>query len=84
MQPIATNNPASKGSILTIAPKPTVNDHKASSSKGPAPPKERKPIDLKYSQPVWCSPGLTKTQKRKLQRMRNQDKAEKEEGSASG
>jgi len=79
-QPIAINSPAGKWPILTIAPKPAANDHEASSGKGPAPapPKEKKPVDPKYTQPVWCPPGLTKTQKRKLQRLRNQDKAEKE------
>jgi hypothetical protein len=74
VQLLVTNNPASKGSILMIAPKPIANDHEASSSKGPTPPKENKPIDPKYTQPMWCPPGLTKTQKRKLQRLRNQDK----------
>jgi hypothetical protein len=30
--------------------------------------KERAEIDSKYRQPVWCSRGLNKTQRRKLQR----------------
>ena len=40
------------------------NDHKASSSKGAD----------KYHQPRWCPLGLTHTQKRKLQRLRNKEK----------
>ena len=38
------------------------NDHKAGSSKSTAD---------KYHQPRWCPSGLTNTQKRKLQRLRN-------------
>ena len=78
MRPRLTNNSAGKGPILTIAPRSAANDHEASSSRGPPPPKEKKLVDPKYTQPVWCPPGLTKTQKRKLQRLRNQDRAEKE------
>ena len=40
------------------------NDHQASSG-SPA---------SKYFQPRWCPPGLTRTQKRKLQRLRFQEK----------
>jgi hypothetical protein len=34
-------------------------------------------IDSKYMQPRWCPSGLTKTQKRRLQRLRDQEKKEK-------
>jgi hypothetical protein len=44
------------------------NDHEASSSSSPA----------KYFQPRWGPPGLTRTQKRKLQRLRFQEKKEQE------
>src|SRR6185503_17476510 len=43
------------------------NDHEASSSKSAAD---------KYHQPRWCPSGLTYTQKRKLQRLRNKEKKE--------
>ena len=36
------------------------------------------PRDPKYTQPRWCPLGITKMQRRKLQRLRNQEKAEKE------
>src|SRR5574344_2141622 len=45
-----------------------VNDHEASSSKGVK----------KIFQPKWCPSGLTHTQKRKLQRLRNKEKREQE------
>ena len=32
----------------------------------------------KYLQPRWCPPGLTHTQKRRLQRLRRQEQKEKE------
>ena len=41
------------------------NDHEAGSSKGAAD---------KYHHPRWCPSGLTHTQKRKLQRLRNKEK----------
>ena len=44
------------------------NDHEASSSK----------VADKYHQPRWCLEGLTHTQKRKLQRLRNKEKREQE------
>ena len=44
------------------------NDHEASSSK----------VADKYHQPRWCPEGLTHTQKRKLQRLRNKEKREQE------
>ena len=43
------------------------NDHDAGSSKSAAD---------KYHQPRWCPSGLTHTQKRKLQRLRNKEKKE--------
>jgi hypothetical protein len=61
----------SSKAILTIQSKPSSNDHEASTSKA-------KPRDTKYTQPKWCPPGLTKTKKRRLQRMRNQEKVEQE------
>ena len=45
------------------------NDHEAGSSKGAA--------DM-YHQPRWCPSGLTHTQKRKLQHLRNKEKKEQE------
>ena len=45
------------------------NDHEAGSSKSAAD---------KYHQPRWCPSGLTHTQKRKLQRLRNIEKKEQE------
>ena len=45
------------------------NDHEAGSSKDAAD---------KYHQPRWCPSGLTHTQKRKLQRLRNKEKKEQE------
>jgi len=44
------------------------NDHEASSSNSTS----------KYFQPRWCPSGLTRTQRRKLQRLRAQEKKEKE------
>ncbi|KAM3299914.1 hypothetical protein ACQJBY_041083 [Aegilops geniculata] len=49
-----------------------VSDHEASTSKA-------KPRDPKYTQPKWCPPGLTKTMKRRLERMRNHEKVEHKE-----
>ena len=48
------------------------NDHEASSSNLKDQDKE------KYFQPRWCPPGLTHTQKRRLQRLRRQEQKEKE------
>ena len=45
------------------------NDHEAGSSKSTAD---------KYHQPRWCPSGLTHTQKRKLQCLRNKEKKEQE------
>ena len=44
------------------------NDHEASSSNSIS----------KYFQPRWCPPGLTRTQRRKLQRLRAQEKKDQE------
>jgi hypothetical protein len=43
------------------------NDHEANSSNLKDQDKE------KYFQPRWCPPGLTHTQKRRLQRLRRQE-----------
>ena len=48
------------------------NDHEASSSNLKNQDKE------KYFQPRWCPPGLTHTQKRRLQCLRRQEQKEKE------
>jgi hypothetical protein len=37
-----------------------------------------KTVDLKYSMPRWCPAGLTRSQKRKLQRLRAKENQEKE------
>ena len=46
------------------------NDHEAGSSKS---------ATDKYHQPRWCPSGLTHTQKRKLQRLRNKEKEKEKE-----
>jgi len=46
----------------------TANNHEAGGSK----------VADKYHQPHWCPEGLTHTQKRKLQRLRNKEKREQE------
>jgi hypothetical protein len=69
-EPVVVDVPAnSKKIILTIPPRSSTNDHEASPSKA-------KPRDPKYTQPKFCPPGLTRTKKRRLQRMRNQEKVE--------
>ena len=45
--------------LLTVPQGPMANDDEASTRKA-------KPGDSKYTQPTWCSPSLTKTQKRRL------------------
>ena len=56
-------------SVTSPVQKPVmVNDHEAGSSKA---------VD-KYHQPRWCLEGLTHTQKRKLQHLRNKEKREQE------
>jgi hypothetical protein len=37
-----------------------------------------KSLASKYMQPRWCPPGLSHTQKRRLQRLENQESKEKE------
>ena len=56
--------------VVTSTPKGSVvaNDHEASGSKS----------HPKYFLPRWCPPGLTHTQRRKLQRLRFREKKEKE------
>ena len=44
----------------------TANNHEAGGSK----------VADKYHQPRWCPEGMTRTQKRKLQRLRNKEKRE--------
>lgn len=58
--------------IFTITPRSSANDNEAGTS-------QAKPRDPKCTRPKWCPPGLTKKQKRKLQRLRNQEKIEKED-----
>ena len=55
-------------------PKVTSSEHKAESSRNEV----AKPRDPKYTKLKWCPSGITKTQKRKLQRARNREKVEKE------
>jgi len=55
-------------SVDTLVQRPVVaNDHEVGSSNSA--------VD-KYHQPRWCPPGLTHTQKRKLQHLRNKEKKE--------
>ena len=57
-------------SVEVPSQKPVMaNDHEAGSSKSAAD---------KYHQPRWCPSGLTQTQKRKLQRLRNKKKGARE------
>ena len=52
----------------------TANNHEASGSK----------VADKYHQPRWRPEGLTHTQKRKLQRLRNKEKREQEAEKGEG
>ena len=52
----------------------TASNHEASGSK----------VVDKYHQPRWCQEGLTHTQKRKLQRLRNKEKREQEAEKGEG
>jgi hypothetical protein len=63
--PIVLNN-----QVMTPIQKVSVstNDHEASGSKS----------HPEYFLPRWCPPGLTHTQRRKLQRLRLREKREKE------
>jgi hypothetical protein len=62
-RPIVPNN-----KVVTSTPEVAANNHEASGSSS----------NPKYFLPRWCPPGLTRTQRRKLQRLRFQDKREKE------
>jgi hypothetical protein len=63
-RPVVPNN-----QVVTSTQKGSVaNDHEASGSKS-------RP---EYFLPRWCPPGLTHTQRRKLQRLRLHEKREKE------
>jgi hypothetical protein len=65
--PVIVEEPVNVSQKLVLA-----NDHEASSSNLKDQDKE------KYFQPRWCPPGLTHTQKRRLQRLRRQEQKEKE------
>jgi sugar/nucleoside kinase (ribokinase family) len=54
-RPIVTNN-----KVVTSTPEVAANDHEASGSSS----------NSKYFLPRWCPSGLTRTQRRKLQRLR--------------
>jgi hypothetical protein len=62
-RPIVPNN-----KVVTSTPEVAANDHESSGSSS----------NSKYFLPRWCPPGLTRTQRRKLQRLRFQEKREKE------
>jgi hypothetical protein len=62
-RPIVPNN-----KVVTSTLEVAANDHGASGSSS----------NSKYFLPRWCPPGLTRTQRRKLQRQRFQEKREKE------
>jgi hypothetical protein len=62
-RPIVPNN-----KVVTSTPKVAANNHEASGSSS----------NSKYFLPRWCPPGLTHTQRRKLQHLRFQKKREKE------
>ena len=71
-EPIIVDNPAdSNKDVAAVQQGPMANDHEASTSKA-------KSRDPKYTQPKWCPSGLTKAQKRRLQRMRSHEKEEQE------
>jgi hypothetical protein len=54
--------------VMTSTPKVASNNNEAGGSSS----------NSKYFLPRWCPPGLTRTQRRKLQRLRFQEKREKE------
>ena len=60
--PVIVEKPINVSQKLVLA-----NDHEASSSNLKNQDKE------KYFQPRWCPPGLTHTEKRRLQRLRRQE-----------
>ena len=65
--PVIVEKPVNVSQKLVLA-----NDHEASISNIKDQDKE------KYFQPRWCPPGLTHTQKRRLQHLRRQEQKEKE------
>ena len=71
-EPIVIDDPAvSTNDVVAVSQGPMANDHEASAS-------EVKLRDPKYTQPKWCPPGLSKSQKRRLQCTRNHEKVEQE------
>jgi hypothetical protein len=62
-RPIVPNN-----KVVTSTSEVAVNVHEANGSSS----------NSKYFLPRWCPPGLTRTQRRKLQHLRFQEKREKE------
>jgi hypothetical protein len=54
--------------VMTSTLEVAANNHEASGSSSTS----------KYFMPRWCPPGLTRTQRRKLQRLRFQEKSEKD------
>ena len=71
-EPTIVENPAnSNKDVAAVQQGSMANDHEASTSKA-------KSRDPKYTQPRWCPFGLTKAQKRRLQRMRSHEKEEQE------
>ena len=65
--------PAADKPIFAIMPKVISSDHEAGSSQTEV----TRPRDPKYIQPKWCPPGITKTQKRKLQKGKEPGKGRK-------
>ena len=67
---VVVNNTGTRPMVLGKSVNPSIqrpimaNDHEASSSSSKS----------KYFQIRWCPPGLTRTQRRKLQRLRAQEK----------
>jgi hypothetical protein len=66
---IIDNSTKSSGVVAAEQSGSAANDHEASTS-------GTKKIDPKYTQLRWCPTGLSKTKKRRLQRMRIQQKEE--------
>ena len=71
--PVVVEKPVNVSQKLVLA-----NDHEASSSNLKDQDKE------KYFQPRWCPPGLTHTQKRRLQRLRRPKNRRKKRWRSSG
>src|SRR3954471_1232694 len=71
-EPIVIDDSAiASDGVVAVPQGPMANDHEASTS-------EVKLKNSKYTQPKWCPPGLSKSQNRILQRMRNHEKVEQE------